>query len=102
MDIFNKRRVRELEARLTGAERERDKYRSKSSELAAKLDEIIKLMESAPTGCAQGPWCKACEFSRSFHYSEYITSGVYGLKVIHVCGKNKSCEHFIQKETADE
>lgn len=103
MDIFNKKRIAELEKKLHETELERDRYISKSAELAVKLDEVSKLEETIPEGCEKGPWCKACEFVRTFHYTEYY--GAYGghsLETVYACGKGKSCKNFAQKVIVDD
>lgn len=99
MDIFNKKRVAELEMELADVKRARDKYITKSANLKAKLDEIASLNESIPEDCEKGPWCKACEFVRTFHYNEYYGCGNYETNIVYVCGKGKSCKSFVQKET---
>ena len=99
MDIFNKKRIADLEKKLHETERERDKYISKSAELASKLEEIGELAETIPEGCQKGPWCKACEFSRTFQYTEYYGPfGGHSLETIYACSKGKSCKNFVQKE----
>lgn len=91
--------IKNLEKKLCDAEYERDRYITKADELATKLKEITKLEDSIPEGCEKGPWCKACEFVRTYHYTEYY--GAYGghsLETIYTCSKGKSCKNFIQKE----
>lgn len=108
MDIFNAKLVdrdyiENLEKKLRETEWDRDRYISKAAELKMKLDEVSKLEESIPEGCEKGPWCKACEFVRTFHYTEYY--GPYGghsLETIYTCSKGKSCKNFVQKEIKDE
>lgn len=99
MDIFNKQRIAELEKKLHETERDRDGYISKAAELEAKLDEVSKLEETIPEGCVKGPWCKACEFVRTFHYSGYYSPYAgHSLDTIYVCSKGTSCKNFVQKE----
>lgn len=100
MDIFNRQRIAELEEKLHQTELERDRYISKAAELTVKLSEVSKFEESIPEGCEKGPWCKACEFCRTVHYTEHY--GAYGynsLETIYTCSKGKSCKNFVQKET---
>lgn len=98
MDIFNKNRVTELERELAYAKRDLDKYMTEAARLKTKLEEIGKLNESIPEDCEKGPWCKACEFARTFHYNEYYGLGNYETNVVYACGKGKSCKSFVQKE----
>jgi hypothetical protein len=103
MDIFNHHRIAELEKKLHETELDRDRYMSKAAELAVKLDEVSKLEESIPEGCVKGPWCKACEFSKTIHYSEHYGYNSYSsLVTMYVCSKGKSCENFVQKEIKDD
>ena len=98
MDIFNKKRVAELERELADVKRSRDKYITEAANLKVRLDEITSLNESIPEDCEKGPWCKACEFARTFHYNEYYYPGNFEINVLYACGKGKSCKSFVQKE----
>lgn len=103
MDIFNRQRIAELESKLHETEQDRDRYISKAAELEMKLREISRLEESIPEGCEKGPWCKACEFCRTFHYTGGISlSGYRSMNVIYTCSKGESCKNFIQKEIKDD
>lgn len=91
--------VENLEKKLRETEYDRDRYISKAAELATNLEEVTKLEETIPEGCEKGPWCKACEFVRTFHYIEHY--GAYSgrsIKTIYACSKGKSCTNFVQKE----
>lgn len=98
MDIFNRKRVKELEEKLRDAEIERNRYKHEGAALTAKLDEITKLMDSTPADCVRGEWCRACEFVRTFMYHNCFGHGCYGTTTAYVCGKGKSCSNFVQKE----
>lgn len=100
MDIFNRKRVAELEAKLRDTERERDKYISKVAELAVKLDVISKLEDSKPEDCTKGPWCKACEFAKTIHYNPSGINHWTNQDAYYGCSKGESCKHFVQKEDA--
>lgn len=99
MDIFNCKRVAELEEELAEVKHSRDKYMTMAADLKVKLEEIGKLNETIPEDCEKGPWCKACEFVRTFHYNEYYGYGNYKVNVAYTCGKGKSCKNFVQRET---
>jgi hypothetical protein len=101
MDIFNLKRVEELEEKLHKAERDRDKYMSDLATLKLKFDEMGKLEESTPNDCIKGPWCKACEFVREFHHVEYYGMGNYNITPAYVCSKGVSCNNFVQREVAE-
>ena len=95
--------IENLEKKLRETELDRDRYISKAAELADKLKAVSELEESIPEGCTKGPWCKACEFVKTYYYTEYY--GAYSghsLETIYVCSKGESCKNFIQKENKDE
>ena len=99
MDIFNKKKVADLEVKLAMLE---DKYRRQSwdlDEYKEKLKQMSELAETVPTDCVRGPWCQACEFVKTFHYNESYGLGGYSTITAYVCGKGESCKHFIQKES---
>lgn len=98
MDIFNHKRIQQLEEKLYDTELERDKYIAKATELDAKLREIGRIEEMVPTDCVKGPWCEACEFVRTFHYNNYYGYNCKSLQTIYVCGKGESCKNFVQRK----
>ena len=103
MDIFNRKRVAELERRLTNVERARDKYMDFAATLQAKFDAMAHLEETIPSDCVRGPWCKACEFVRTFHYVERYDDMITPCVIeAYVCGKGKSCVNFVQQNIKGE
>lgn len=103
MDIFNRKRIAELEEKLRDSERSRDRYMVKASELAAKLEEVSKLEETVPEGCVKGPWCQACEFAKTIHFNEYYGHSSFDtLVTMYVCSKGVSCRNFVQKGATDD
>ena len=101
MDIFNKKKVKALEQELVKVRRERSEYLDRLNTLELKFNEMGKLEESIPESCVRGPWCKACEFVRTFHYIERYSYGCGGTSVAYVCSKGKSCEQFVQMQEED-
>ena len=101
MDIFGKKRIAELERELADVKYERDKYIQKVADTTDKFEEMAKLQDSEPEGCVRGSWCKACEFARTFHYTEYYGMGHSYTHTAYMCSKGKSCDHFVQKEISD-
>lgn len=97
MDIFNRKRVKELEEKLHEAKRDRDKYIFKAKALTEKLEAIAELKESIPADCTKGPWCKSCEFVRTFHDAYKDRYGNYYSEPFYVCGKGESCKNFVAK-----
>jgi hypothetical protein len=94
MDIFGKKRIAKLE-------RELDDVRRACNTNAQVLEEVGKLRETEPEGCVRGPWCKACEFVKTFYYREYFVSGCYNTQVGYMCGKGESCKHFTQRKVEE-
>lgn len=107
MDIFNARLVdrdyiENLEKKLRETECDRDMYMSKVAELSDKLAAVSELEETIPEGCTKGPWCKACEFVRTFHYTMSYGRNFSSKEIIYACSKGESCKNFVQKEIKDE
>lgn len=98
MDIFNHKRIAELEKKLALAELERDRYKIDVSDLTGKFSEMAKLEETMPSDCVKGPWCKACEFVKTFHHSEYYGLALHRTVTVYCCGKGESCKNFVQRE----
>lgn len=95
MDIFNKKRVSELQAKIYSLEQKRNDLENQVYILKYKFDEIARLTENRPKDCVVGSWCKACEFSRIFHYGDCFRGSDYTATV---CVKDESCKHFTPKE----
>ena len=93
MDIFNLKKVRELEYELERVQRERDQFMRDLDFNTHLLEELLEVKAALPTDCVPGPYCKACEFSKAYGYS-YYGNWTIG----HFCGKSQSCKNFIQKE----
>lgn len=99
MDIFNVKKVADLERKLADAEKDRDKYKKRVAEFEDRFEKMGELEESIPSDCVRGPWCKACEFVKTFHVLDYLGYGQSTIRTAYVCGKGKSCNNFVQKET---
>lgn len=102
MDIFNLKRVKFLQEELERVTQERDLYKLTFDSYERKIDAMSKLEESIPEGCERGPWCKACEFVRTFHLINRSTYGYHTTTVAYVCGKGASCAQFLQMKADDE
>lgn len=95
MDIFNKKRVEELERQLEEANKELDDLRMWQRVQLQKFEAMEELKEEIPESCTRGPWCKACEFSRVYHYSD---SWLRNTKDVWFCNKAHVCKEFTPKE----
>lgn len=104
LDIFNRKKVRELEEELVRTRSECNKYRNFSVHLENKLDEISRVSDNTPEDCKRGHWCMACEFGKVYHYLESFdfSTSIKTRNQIYVCGKAESCQHFVQKEDVDD
>lgn len=100
LDIFNRKKIRDLEEKLIDTEIERNNYRNMAISLEQKLDDIARLEETTPEDCKKGPWCVACEFGKVYHYMEHydFNTNTRICNKIYVCGKGESCKNFIQRE----
>lgn len=102
MDIFNLKKVEFLQKELDRVTHERDMYKLTIDSYERKIDAMSKLEESMPEDCVRGPWCKSCEFVRTFHLINQSLYGYHSATVAYVCGKSESCAHFLQMKEDDE
>lgn len=110
MDIFNKKRVEELEKdlkkvreRLKEVEQENTELRELLDKAGRNIDTILKVKQSTPDDCIPGPYCKACEFSKEYYF--YHGSYLAKYDRVHrgwVCNKANVCKNFTQKEVSNE
>lgn len=107
MDIFNRKRVEELEEELDRTKREllmaikeRDGLSREYTLLREELEAAVQLKDAIPENCTPGSYCRACEFSRPlYHYDSRSPLGRGWLEG-HICNKAQSCANFIQKDTS--
>ena len=97
MDIFNKKRVEELERQLEEVNTELAELRMWKSIQIQKFEKMSELKEEIPESCTRGPWCKACEFSKVYHYTDSWYSNAYEVVF---CNKANVCKEFTPKETS--
>lgn len=104
MSIFNKISRKELEdinraleKKIKELEKEKDQLRGELSTLTDIYKRAVELPNSEPEGCKRGPWCKACEFVKTYTYHQY--GSIFSSEIVeYQCGKGESCKHFVQKE----
>lgn len=94
--MFSKRKIAELESRLAAKEQENHKLNNELYVLKMKVADMEAVANTTPPDCIRGSWCKACEFAKAYHISNYHYGGA--LDVIYICGKGESCKHFVPKE----
>ena len=102
MDIFNRKRVKELERELNTAKNKNEQLHSELAALRLKFEAMGELEESIPEDCVRGPWCESCDFVKTFHYIRHYGLGAHDVKTAYVCGKGKSCNNFVQKKYEEE
>lgn len=98
MDIFNKKKVAELERELAATRKSRDEYMRRAAEYATVFAGMETLEETVPKDCVRGPWCEACEFVKTFYVSHYYGFAQSDVRKAYVCGKGQSCNNFVQKK----
>lgn len=109
MDIFNCKRVKELERTLAQKDEEIDSLERKNKKLKQMLDDtenemnkILKLKQTIPEDCTPGEYCRACEFAKPYVYHNYAYhSNRRDIITGHLCNKGESCGCFVQKEVED-
>lgn len=99
MDIFNRRRVEELEKELANAERKNKNLRTQLEYAEDELRGVLELKTSIPEGCTPGEYCRACEFAKDYYYDSYVYGVHHTIIQGTLCGKGQACTNFIQKKT---
>ena len=92
--MFSSKKIRELEAELEKKDREINKLKNELDVYRIKVADMEAYSNTTPPDCVRGNWCKACEFVKPYYIRGYLSS--YS-DTIYVCGKGKSCEHFVPK-----
>ena len=96
MDIFNTKRVAELEKEVRELKDKNEKLEAHLSSTNDHLSYILEQKASTPDGCIPGEYCRACEFVKPYYHHDYYTL-IEGF----LCGKGESCSNFIQKKVED-
>lgn len=97
MDIFNIKKVEELERELEKAKRRIDGYRHDLSVAEDHIKHLTKIKESIPERCTPGDYCRACEFGKEYFYHSY-NYGYETTITAYLCNKGNSCPNFVQKK----
>lgn len=110
MDIFNRKKVAELEEKVRGLEgvnTENDRLRIELDRLANDLREVLRLKDATPTDCTPGNYCRVCEFGDHIFKHYYVPGSTlyrrdYNNVVSgYVCKRGDICQNFIQKNTEE-
>lgn len=102
LDIFNRKKVAELEKKLAASEKNRNDLLCQVASYKKRFEELGEFEESIPEDCVRGPWCEACEFVKTFHVTRYYGFGHSQIETAYICGKGKSCNNFVQKKYEEE
>lgn len=103
MDIFNRKRVRELEYKLKGIEDENGRLRTVLNDAEDRISLLLNLKSKIPEDCKPGEYCKVCAFAKEYRYRNHVV----GFKVDrsydyyssgYICRKAVECKNFIQKK----
>lgn len=110
MDIFNRKKVAELEKRiceLEGVDGENNRLRRELDRLANDLREVLRVKDATPVDCVPSNYCRVCEFGDHI-FEHYYASGStihrrdYSTAVSgYVCKRGAICPNFIQKNTEE-
>lgn len=98
LDIFGREKIRELEVELATERGKRRDVEHELDLLKHKFDTMSELEESKPEDCVRGPWCESCSFVRTFVRTDHYGFGSHAHTTAYVCGKSKSCKHFVQEK----
>lgn len=100
MDIFNRKKVAELEKEVQDLNRllelvkkERDDAQKRVDYLNETLKDVCVVRDDIPADCKPGEYCRACEFVKTYRFSN-----MYWVATGYTCGKGQSCKNFVQKE----
>lgn len=103
MDIFNRKRVSELEKDLRDIESENDRLRRALEDAESTISHLLRLRDSMPEDCVPGTYCQACEFAKKYVYHNYVSGYRFDrcyetILTGCVCAKGEICNNFIQKK----
>ena len=90
-----RKRIEQLEAQLREKDRKIDRLETLLATREAQFDSMQKAMDSTPSDCKPGQYCRACEFAKL--YTMY-DRGLHNLRSVYLCNKAGACENFIQKK----
>lgn len=93
----------EYKERIEKLEYENERLRKCLTKAEADIEASNRLREDIPADCTPGPYCKACEFVKPYHYNYYVPgrtlSGTHDYRATgYICNKGNVCKNFIQKE----
>lgn len=103
MDIFNLKKVEDLESDIRGLQHENESLRAALYEAEMHIKKLLDARDNTPTDCKPGPYCAGCNFAKEYRYvcnvgGRKSWTGYNSRYSGFVCGKGSICKNFIQKE----
>jgi len=86
---------KQIEAELKAKDLKNSALRNELSEYIFKFREVQKTVDSTPSDCKLGGYCKSCEFSRTYNLYNYF-EGKYEHVIL--CDKDGSCNNFVERK----
>lgn len=74
-----------------------EQYKGQVTTLITEVEVLTDISEKIPEGCTKGPWCKGCDFVKTF----YVPTGSVGIHSAYThqeryaCGKGEACSHYV-------
>lgn len=110
MDIFNWKRVEELEhqlCKMRDIEDENANLRKCLDKATAEITRLLDMQQSVPEDCKRGDWCVSCAFGKEHVSDVHVSVSRHspGYTYTHrswLCTKGESCKNFVQKEFKEE
>lgn len=110
MDLFNLKRVEELEKKLSqleGIRDENERLRREIVRVENDLRDLVNLKAEMPEDCVPGKYCESCTFGKAY-FKNYHVSGSGPFRTHdravagYICNKANVCKNFIQKKIDEE
>lgn len=101
MDIFNRKKVAELERELNKLKDENTNLKRHLEYAESELKAVVRQKESIPDSCTPGEYCNACVYAKKYEYKSYIHNCRHVIIPGIVCLKGQACPNFIQKKTEE-
>lgn len=91
MDIFNRKKVQELESALS-------QYKHELANAEHEIKQLLEMKNSIPDRCDPGEYCKICEFGKVWEYRSHIYGYHNSNFIGYICNKGNVCPCFMQKK----
>lgn len=99
MDIFNRKKVAELEKKLKEAEEMNSDLKRHLESAEYEIRDLVNQNETRPNDCVTGKYCNACVYAKKYEYESYIYGGRHAIIDGIMCLKGQVCPNFIYKNT---